>query len=217
MAASVLDWLLERIGLVAVAVIFVFQVLRGIWRSAQSRPTPPAAKPDELEAQRLEREARAGIERRKAARRAAQPEAQPPPLVTRQRPAGPPPRAKPETTQMPGPFDGPLRRILDELQGEPRPAPPPLPPPVPVMAERRAAELERQQELADQMKALEESRALAQRRAAHLAQARAADAQSETGLRHEARAKILHDLHDPQSLRRAFVLREVLGPPVGLR
>jgi hypothetical protein len=32
-----------------------------------------------------------------------------------------------------------------------------------------------------------------------------------------ARDRILGDLRDPEALRRAFVLREVLGPPVALR
>ena len=50
-----------------------------------------------------------------------------------------------------------------------------------------------------------------------LALARAQAEQSEAGLRTAARARLLADLADPQSVRRAFVLREVLGPPVGLR
>jgi hypothetical protein len=56
-----------------------------------------------------------------------------------------------------------------------------------------------------------------QRRAEHRAADRAAEAESEPALRVAARDHVLADLADPQSLRRAFVLREVLGPPVGLR
>jgi len=33
----------------------------------------------------------------------------------------------------------------------------------------------------------------------------------------KARTVVLDDLRSPQALRRAFVLREVLGPPVALR
>jgi hypothetical protein len=35
--------------------------------------------------------------------------------------------------------------------------------------------------------------------------------------RTEARRRVLEDLHDPQSIRRTIVLREILGTPVGLR
>ena len=41
--------------------------------------------------------------------------------------------------------------------------------------------------------------------------------QSEGGLLSASRGHLLDDLRDGRSLRRAFVLREVLGPPVGLR
>jgi hypothetical protein len=34
---------------------------------------------------------------------------------------------------------------------------------------------------------------------------------------HAARGRVVGDLQDPASLRRAIVLREVLGTPVGLR
>jgi hypothetical protein len=67
------------------------------------------------------------------------------------------------------------------------------------------------------MRALEEARAMAQRRAAHVADNKKADAESEQGILTESRARTLEDLRDPQALRRAFVLREVLGTPVGLR
>jgi hypothetical protein len=216
MFASVLDWMLERIGLVAVVVIFVFQVLRGLWKTVRSQPPPPSAKPDELEAERVQRELREDIERRKAARRAAV-SGEPPPLETREAPSRPVPQPHPETTQMPEPLGAPLRRILEELQREARPVPPPLPPPVPMASERRAAELERQEQLAEQLRQAEETRVLAQRRATHRAEARATEGRSESALREVARTKLLDDLRDPQSLRRAFVLREVLGPPVGLR
>jgi hypothetical protein len=35
--------------------------------------------------------------------------------------------------------------------------------------------------------------------------------------REKNRGELMDDLRDPQALRRAFVLREVLGPPVALR
>jgi hypothetical protein len=55
------------------------------------------------------------------------------------------------------------------------------------------------------------------RRAAQVSAGVKTEAASRTGLLTEARAGLLADLRDPTELRRAFVLREVLGPPVGLR
>ena len=75
----------------------------------------------------------------------------------------------------------------------------------------------RQEELAEQMRMLEEARALARRRAAEIAAARKAESESEAGVLATARGTLLADLREPQSLRRALVLREVLGPPAALR
>jgi hypothetical protein len=221
MFATVLEWLLERIGLVIFVLIFIGQVVRGLLRARRTE-SPPEAKPDELEAERREKEIQEDIRRRRAARRGASVPVEPPPLAPRE-PALPPSRPRPETTQMPEPLGAPLRRVLEELQREMRPAPPPPIPAVrPVQteqrnAERRNAELERQERLAEQVRSVEETRILVNRRAAHRAADKVTEAQSETGLRSAARAKLLDELHDRESLRRAFVLREVLGPPVGLR
>ena len=97
-------------------------------------------------------------------------------------------------------------------------APPPLttargasgPPAQPVDEEdEEEAVLQRQQRLAEQMRVLEEVRASAQVRAAAAASVvEQAGASSRDWLR---------ELRDPQNARRGIVLREVLGPPVGLR
>jgi hypothetical protein len=50
-----------------------------------------------------------------------------------------------------------------------------------------------------------------------VASEKTAETNSSAGVRTAARDRTLGDLRDPQALRRAFVLREVLGPPVGLR
>ena len=125
---------------------------------------------------------------------------------------------------MPEAPPSPLRRVFEELQREiqPQVAAPPPPPPLPVVRavsahESRSFELERQQQLADQLRSLEEERVLVKRRASNIAAEKQADAQSETGLRSVARGKLMDDLRDAEGLRRAFVLREVLGTPVGLR
>ncbi len=86
--------------------------------------------------------------------------------------------------------------------------------PPPVMApSNHAAVLERQQELAEQLRILEETRRTTQRKAALVAAATAKDTVHPFG----PRGDLLADLRGARNLRRAMVLREVLGPPVGLR
>ena len=123
---------------------------------------------------------------------------------------------------MPEPFGGPLRRVFEELERHANPplTPPPAPVsarPVPEMVETRGAEVERQQQLTEQIRVLEETQTLVKRRAARVAEGVSAEAKSEWGQRNAARGRALDDLRDPESLRRAIVLREVLGAPVGLR
>ena len=91
------------------------------------------------------------------------------------------------------------------------------PPVEPAYVTTSAAVLERQQQLADQMRALELARATEVRRAATANVALKTASESQGGRLASARVELLADLRDPSSLRRAFVLREVLGTPVGLR
>jgi len=215
--STILDWLLERVGVVIFVLVFVVQIVRGLMRSRQEAPAEEA-KPDALEEQRRVQEIQRNIRRQIAARRGEAAPVAPPPLVRRE--VAPAPEPSPETTQLPDPFGGPLRRVLQEIErrAQPEPPPPPRPLPVPAMVvERHGAELERQQRLAEELRVLEESRALAARRVTLAAEVKEADAQSETGMRHAARGRLLDDLRDPASVRRAIVLREVLGTPVGLR
>ena len=51
----------------------------------------------------------------------------------------------------------------------------------------------------------------------HIAEDNRVVSESEPALRAVAQHELMGDLSDPRSLRRAFVLREVLGPPIGLR
>ncbi len=213
---SILEWLLERKGLVIVVLIFAVQVVRGLFRTRRDAAPPPLAKPDELEEQRRMQEIQEDIRRRKEERRGAfAPSDAPPPL--HEETAAPPLSRRTETTQMPEPFGGPLRRVLEQMEREVRPQPVPLPPPLASTAEMRNAELVRQEQLAEDLRVLEESRMLVKRRAAQLAASNYAESQSEGGLRTAVRGKLFDDLRDPASLKRAVVLREVLGPPVGLR
>jgi hypothetical protein len=217
--ASLLDWLLERIGVVIFVVIFVVQIVRGLMRSRTGAPEEEA-KRDVLAEERRVREIQENIRRRIAERSGGAPAAEPPPLMRQE--VGPPPRPNPETTQMPEPFGGPLRRVFEELerQANPPPEPPPRPYVPPVAAttvESRNAEVVRQEQLAEEIRVLEEARMLAKRRASRVAAGELAASNSELGQRSAARGRALDDLRDPESLRRAIVLREVLGTPVGLR
>ena len=217
-AASLFDWVMGKLPVLIFLLVFVSQVVRGWMRSREEKPAPQA-KPDSLEEQRRTREVQEQIRRRIAARRG---EVAAPPLA----PSEPLPPAMPrrmETTQMPEPFGGPLRRVMEELQREilPPPALPPSPVRAPVptalRSESLSLELERQQQLAESLRVMEESRVLVERRAKNLAADNYAASQSEGGLRSVVRGKVLADVRDPASLRRAFVLREVLGAPVALR
>jgi hypothetical protein len=72
--------------------------------------------------------------------------------------------------------------------------------------------LVRQEQLAVELQSLNEQRVLAARRAAVVAEGEAVVAHRDL-----VSNELRHDLRDPRSLRRAMVLREVLGPPVALR
>jgi hypothetical protein len=74
------------------------------------------------------------------------------------------------------------------------------------------ASLVRQEQLALELQTLNEQRALVARRAAVVAEGEAVVARRDL-----VSNELRHDLRDPRSLRRAMVLREVLGPPVALR
>lgn len=207
-----IQWILEHLGIVVVIVLFVAQMVRGVLQQAKNRQPPPMRRDDGDEERRV-REVQEQIRRQIAARRSGQaPAAEPPPVSTAEEAR---PLARPETTQMPE-FGGPLGKMLEELQRKVQQHVPPPPPPV-VAVQRNTGELERQQRLADELKALEEARHVVKRRAMHVAEDKLALADSESALRTVARHRLLGDLGDPQSLRRAFVLREVLGPPIGLR
>ena len=67
------------------------------------------------------------------------------------------------------------------------------------------------------MRSLEDARTLELRRAAQIVVRQNEETESAAGVRTLARGELLADLRDAQGLRRAFVLREVLGAPVALR
>lgn len=79
---------------------------------------------------------------------------------------------------------------------------------------RRMAELlEQQAALAEQLKQAEQMKAAATRRVAY----EHATADHRQSARVDVRKIVLEELRDPAALRRAFIEREILGPPVALR
>lgn len=104
-----------------------------------------------------------------------------------------------------------LREIVREVM--PERAPPVSNRAAQAAAEHAAEVLEQQTALAERFRQLESAKAAAQRRSLLEQQTVAAT----TVERRKNRGALLEDLRDPAALRRAFVLREVLGPPVGLR
>ena len=82
-----------------------------------------------------------------------------------------------------------------------------------VEAQRQAEILERQAALAEQLRQAQEMKAAAARRVAF----EEANADKESAVLGETRTTVLGDLRSPDALRRAFILREVIGPPVALR
>jgi hypothetical protein len=200
------------LGGVPVIVIFfvIVSIVKALAKAAKGGDDTASSSSggDENDEQPRVREIQERIRRIAAERRGHLPAR--PVVVTR--PAAPvfqPPAIPPVDT-----FGGPLQRKLREIERRLQPKLEPLPP---VVTESVTARAERAQQARDELEDLDEKKFLATRRTQHVEAARVAETQSETGLRTTARQQLLSDLSDPQSVRRAFVLREVLGPPVGLR
>ena len=170
------------------------------------RPAPPKEfQGDDPELAERTRKIRDEIQRKIAERRGQRlpPPALPPapsrPAVSLRAPeATTPPRLRPEN----------LREVLS-------PKPAPVSPPVsPRMLQANVAEeAERQRALVEKLTEARLMKEAALKRAVF--QESLAD--KEPAALQLARVGLLEDVRSPQALRRAFVLREVLGPPVALR
>lgn len=205
-----MDWILKNIVQLATVVVVIVSIVRAMRQAKQTQERHKDETIDSEE-QRRTREIQERIRRKIAERRGGgEVAADPFHPAEEPRTLRPSPEA---TTPPPDPFGELGRKVFAELE---RKIHPQVEPPR-VVPHSNRAELERQAQIAEQLRVAEETRVQTARRAAHHAAERAAAAQSEGALRHAARARLLGELHDPQSLRRAFVLREVLGTPVGLR
>jgi len=208
-----MSWLLQNLPLLAIVFVLI-SIVRAVLR-AKAAGQRHEAGADDTEEQRRVREIQERIRRTIAERRGqvvlAEPPEMRPTLSPASEPFEPPVLRTPRVPPI-EPFGNPVGRMLAELQ---RKRAGHEEPPVLVASERGS--LERQARLAEQREALEQARLTAQRRATHVAAEKRVQAESDAVERGRLRGQLLHDLKDPASLRRAFVLREVLGPPVGLR
>lgn len=177
----------------------------------EARPKPESFDDPQL-AERT-RKIREEIQRKIAERRRAGEGYTEPPRPAVEPPYPPP---SPEATRPPVVIPIPERRA-------PQSAEPPVVREVVVHSPRTAAQvgesrrmaelLEQQAALAEQLKQAEEMKVAARRRAEFERTTRDGTVVARQG----NRATLLAELHDPAALRRAFIQREILGPPVGLR
>lgn len=205
-----MDWILANLKLVIIAIVLVVYALKSMRAKGEvqddpaesSRRTLPGEQ-DEAEAQRT-REIQEEIRRR---------------ILARQR-----------GESMPAPAPVPEPEVIRE---EPMPMPVPLPPPVPTAqrmepmedpyaaeaaarAAQQAAMLEAQRAMEEQLRQARRIREMAAAGVPSIASGQLGGGSSErrsTVVRRGLRA----DLAGRASLRRAIVLREILGEPVALR
>jgi hypothetical protein len=196
-----MDWILNHLFIVVFVAIGVANMLAKAKKAgAQPRPLQPARSSVDPDAAERTRRVQEEI-RRKIAERSGRAPASPPPMVSSP-PAEPPPQ-----------------NIFQELARQ--------------MAEaKRTAEMQQRAQAADEAQAQQrmqdEQKSREQAEARHLAEVRrmlqqqpqvmaTAVDDSGTPATASARDKLLADLREPDSLRRAWLLREILGEPVGLQ
>lgn len=215
-----MKWVLEHLQIligIAAAIAYVLNHARAAKAQQDEPPVRDAAEEELAERTRRVQEE---IRRKIAERRG---EVAPAPTATTLERAGErtaPPLLRPAELRPIDPFGGPkpLRRPMGEtMERDVDPA----------FEERRRAEeatahravLERQERLAEEMRALDAARAAEQRKAAEILTRRReqAAAMATREPRAAVSAGLVDALRDPQELRRAIVLREVLGAPVALR
>lgn len=123
-----------------------------------------------------------------------------------------PPLMRPREVEPVDPFGGPMRKILREFERATQPEPSDAE--RAAQARAQAAEMERQARLAEELRALEAARIVEARHAREVLDRKMAP---RTAVPVFATANLRGTLRDPRELRRAVVLREILGTPVGLR
>lgn len=204
---DILEWLTKHAVTLAIIAGVIAQLIKAV-RGQKGDDEAPPAPPEERSFQDPElaertRRIREDIQRKIAERRRA---------ATGYETPAPPPVAEPTQWAYEEEEKVPTPPVVREVVAER------VPEPVHVSASRAEAQrqaeiLEQQVALAEKMRELDLMKAAAVRRTEF--ERATADTQTETKV--AARGALLEDLRKRETLRRAFVLREVLGPPVALR
>ncbi|HTO05303.1 MAG TPA: hypothetical protein VL069_16450 [Opitutus sp.] len=124
-----------------------------------------------------------------------------------------PPMARPAHVPPIDPFGGPMRRVVRKLEEAASRFDEPI---RDREAEARAEEIARQAKLAEKLRELEQARAVQERRAAEILRGKKLR-QAAVNPKPVVGGELHQRLRDSREVRRAIVLREILGPPVGLR
>ena len=118
-------------------------------------------------------------------------------------------------------FQDPVQEMMKELQRRFAPVPEAPAPTEPLAESAQAAGeremLTRQRELEEKLQALEAQQRTARQRVAEIKATDAAAVTNRESTDQAVADRWLTDLRDPQTARHAIVLREIIGPPVGLR
>lgn len=205
-----MNWILEHLQILigaAAAIAYFLNRRRGAAREEEHEAQQPDGGASAEQAERTRR-VQEEIRRKIAERRGIEP-------VPEQRAPAEriPPFVRPTHVPPVDPFGGPMRRVVRKLEEA-----------AARLEERgedpeevaRKAEMARQARLAEKMRELEQERMMQDRRTDELlSKARAPQIVARKS-RSDAE-DIQARLRDPHELRRAVILREILGPPVGLR
>ena len=200
---KIIEWISDNLFTLVIVAGVLAQLLKAIrgQKDGEAGDNPPPEQTREFEFEDPELSERTRKIREDIRRKIAE----------RQRGGGEPPVMEEESAPQPAAYEEPppvVREVAVEM----------VPQPAHAYATRaeahRAAEiLEQQAALADKMRELELMKAAAARRT----EFEHATSDTQTATKVAARGALLDDLRSPEALRRAFVLREVLGPPVALR
>jgi len=202
-----MDWIFEHIWVLIAVASVIARLLMKRKQGEAGESTQPPPKEYEFEDPELAertRKIREEIQRKIAERRG---QLSQPPVLQQAQPRPAPIQRSPEATTPPM---SPVNTLLEALKSKLEPVQPPS---RRIAAERTAEENERQMSLLERLKEAELMKTTSQRRVAF----EASLVDKESVALQQARAVLLDDLRSPQALRRAFVLREMLGPPVALR
>ncbi len=208
-----MNWIFDNLQIVIVVGSTIAWWLTQRKKGDEEEP-PPTERPgrEKIDVEQMERNRRLReeIQRKRQQRQRGEADS-----VPQMRERAEPERSRRREAELPDDMAEQIPPVLRELMGIPDPQPRvPVPPPVPEVN----PVLQRQQRMQNEMAALE-----AKRREADAKMAKVKANAPQRSPRRRSSADSLNDrdflatLRDPRQARRAIVLREVLGKPIGLR